>query len=180
MITSGTDQEPSNNEPWYKQFWPWFLIALPASVVVAGIATLFIAINNPVSMVSENYYQDGLAINKDLAQYRLATQLNVGAHIQLQNGQLRVKLSSLATQKLVMVLSHPTESAKDLSFDLQLQGRSENFLLFVSSPDGVASLSAASSPSSYHYQLKLIGTAPEGTWAIAAGKHKLAGLDLHL
>ena len=29
--------------PWYQQFWPWFLILLPASVVVAGLTTLVIA-----------------------------------------------------------------------------------------------------------------------------------------
>ena len=29
--------------PWYRQFWPWFLILLPASVVVAGFVTLYIA-----------------------------------------------------------------------------------------------------------------------------------------
>lgn len=31
------------NIPSYKQFWPWFLFLLPASAVVAGIITLFIA-----------------------------------------------------------------------------------------------------------------------------------------
>ena len=28
--------------PWYRQFWPWFLIALPGTVVVAAIGTLVI------------------------------------------------------------------------------------------------------------------------------------------
>ncbi len=40
-------------KPWYKQFWPWFIIMLPASAVVASVATLFIAINNPDYMVIE-------------------------------------------------------------------------------------------------------------------------------
>jgi hypothetical protein len=31
---------------WYKQFWPWFLISLPASVVVASMFTISIAIDN--------------------------------------------------------------------------------------------------------------------------------------
>ena len=37
--------------PWYRQFWPWFLIALPATVVVAG---LFGA-----GMVAWSYFLDG-------------------------------------------------------------------------------------------------------------------------
>ena len=29
--------------PWYRQFWPWFLIVLPGSVVVAALTTVYIA-----------------------------------------------------------------------------------------------------------------------------------------
>lgn len=45
--------EKIDTKPWYKQFWPWFIIMLPASAVVASVATLFIAINNPDYMVLE-------------------------------------------------------------------------------------------------------------------------------
>lgn len=36
--TQKTDQKP-----WYKQFWPWFIMAIPACGVIAGITTVFIA-----------------------------------------------------------------------------------------------------------------------------------------
>ena len=35
----------SDVEPWYRQFWPWFLIALPATAVVFSFATLYIALH---------------------------------------------------------------------------------------------------------------------------------------
>lgn len=35
-----------NSTPWYKQFWPWFLIALPGSVVIASFITIGIAVEN--------------------------------------------------------------------------------------------------------------------------------------
>jgi hypothetical protein len=45
-------------EPWYRQFWPWFIIALPASAVIASFFTLWLAISNPVQMVvTEQDYQ---------------------------------------------------------------------------------------------------------------------------
>jgi len=44
-------QAPEMIEPWYKQFWPWFIIALPASVVIASFFTLWLAISNPDHLV---------------------------------------------------------------------------------------------------------------------------------
>lgn len=45
--------------PWYKQFWPWFIIALPASVVVASFFTLWLAISNPDHLVvDEEEYRE--------------------------------------------------------------------------------------------------------------------------
>lgn len=40
-----------DTEPWYKQFWPWFIMGLPAIAVIASVTTLFIAINNPDYLV---------------------------------------------------------------------------------------------------------------------------------
>ena len=49
---------PAQVEPWYKQFWPWFIIALPASVVIASFFTLWLAISNPdYLVVDEDEYQ---------------------------------------------------------------------------------------------------------------------------
>ncbi|MFN2426459.1 MAG: FixH family protein [Candidatus Binatia bacterium] len=34
----------TDSKPWFRQFWPWFLIALPATSVVFSFATLYIAV----------------------------------------------------------------------------------------------------------------------------------------
>jgi len=53
-----TKPVPGMGVPWYKQFWPWFIIALPASAVIAGFTTLWIAISNPDAMVlTDSEYQ---------------------------------------------------------------------------------------------------------------------------
>ena len=46
-----TAQIPGMNEPWYRQFWPWFIIALPVSAVIASFITLWLAVSNPVTLV---------------------------------------------------------------------------------------------------------------------------------
>jgi len=45
---------PPREPPWYRQFWPWFIIALPASVVVASFFTLWLAISNPDPLVVDD------------------------------------------------------------------------------------------------------------------------------
>ena len=55
---------PGQNLPWYRQFWPWFIIALPASAVVASFITLWLAISNPDQLVIED--DDYQRLNSEL------------------------------------------------------------------------------------------------------------------
>lgn len=48
--------------PWYKQFWPWFLIALPTAAVIASFITLDIAIKNADTPIHDDYVQHGLTV----------------------------------------------------------------------------------------------------------------------
>ena len=42
---------PGSNVPWYRQFWPWFIIALPVSAVIASFISLWLAVSNPDQLV---------------------------------------------------------------------------------------------------------------------------------
>lgn len=44
-----------DDKPWYRQFWPWFIISLPAISVIASLTTLWIAISHPDSTVPNNH-----------------------------------------------------------------------------------------------------------------------------
>ena len=52
--------------PWWKFGHVWLVISGPAIVVVAGFATLWLAIARPDPVVAEDYYQQGIEINKTL------------------------------------------------------------------------------------------------------------------
>jgi len=43
--------ETGHNLPWYRQFWPWFIIALPTSAVIASFVSLWLAVSNPDHLV---------------------------------------------------------------------------------------------------------------------------------
>lgn len=62
-----TKDETTQAAPWWKHPLVWMVIGLPASVVVAGIATLVIAVQRPDPVVTPDYYRRGIEINKTLA-----------------------------------------------------------------------------------------------------------------
>ena len=48
--------------PWYKQFWPWFLIALPTAVVIGCIVSVSIAFKYADVPVQDDYEKHGLTV----------------------------------------------------------------------------------------------------------------------
>ena len=53
-----TDPAPGQDLPWYRQFWPWFIIALPACAVIASFITLWLAVSRPdYLVVDEDEYR---------------------------------------------------------------------------------------------------------------------------
>lgn len=87
-----------DNVPWYRQPWPWFLISLPATAVVAGLATYFIAARGFDGPVVADYYKQGLAINEEIGRSELARRLEVEAKIGFDGlaagERVRVELTS--------------------------------------------------------------------------------------
>jgi len=109
--------------PWYTQFWPWFLIALPAAAVVASVVTLFIAVRNADSVVRPDYYAAGLNINKQLAVDRAAADrgITAGVRIDTAGPEIVVDVTGKdlgAPDVLLLTLSHPTHPDRDRSFRL--------------------------------------------------------------
>lgn len=110
---------------WYKQFWPWFLIFFPAVAVVAGIATIILAVQSDDGLVKDDYYKAGLAINQTLALKKKAHQLNLKATTEWDtltkaiSLTLTGKLQKLPT-RLTMQLAHTTRANHDQTVTLFL------------------------------------------------------------
>ncbi|MGI2261569.1 FixH family protein [Shewanella sp. GXUN23E] len=103
-------------QPWYKQFWPWFLIVLPLCAVVASLATMKIALDNKDSLVAEEYYKEGKAINMDLRKNKYAKQLGMQFTLDVTDGMLSItQHGGPAYQAALSVeLYHPTLADKDI------------------------------------------------------------------
>ena len=116
--------------PWYKQFWPWVLIGLPTSVVIASITTYFLAINGMDSVISKDYYKEGLAVNADLERDKKAAALGLSADIAIDGQNVTMSLSakdpatikSLAGQPILLEIENLSFQDKDLSASLVPKG----------------------------------------------------------
>ena len=62
-----TNEAMTESRPWWKYGLVWLVIAGPAVVVVAGVATVVIAVRQPDPVVAPDYYRRGIEINKTLA-----------------------------------------------------------------------------------------------------------------
>lgn len=57
---------PAASAPWWRFGHVWLVISGPAIVVVAAFVTLYLAIRMPDPVVAEDYYRQGIEINKTL------------------------------------------------------------------------------------------------------------------
>ena len=112
--------------PWYRQFWPWFLIFFPMLAVVAGMFTLYLAIVSNDGLVVDDYYKKGLAINVDLRKDQRANELGLEAAIVFgDDGVVRLTMSSSKVKELPpslamrLALVHPTRAHFDQILDLK-------------------------------------------------------------
>ncbi|PKF78031.1 hypothetical protein CW749_19020 [Vibrio sp. vnigr-6D03] len=105
-------------QPWYKQFWPWFLIALPATVVVASFVTLGIFSKNSVSLVAEDYYKKGKGINIDISKQNAARDLSLSANVSTSSNRIVIDFDKGELEHfpaLVVTFSHRTLADRDFS-----------------------------------------------------------------
>ena len=112
-----------DTEPWYKQFWPWFLIALPASVVVASIVTINLAIESDDGLVSDDYYKEGLAIHKNADSAASARALGIAGTLNYDadTGAINLVLDKPLQAKqpaLSLEVVHPTLPDQDQTIRL--------------------------------------------------------------
>lgn len=115
---------PATAVPWYREPWPWLLMAGPASVVFAGAFTIWIAFSTSDGLVAQDYYKQGLAVNKVLKREEAAARLGLSASVELTADRHRVAVSLAGADPAALTLrfAHATRSGHDLSLRLARVG----------------------------------------------------------
>ena len=107
---------------WYREPWPWLLMSGPVAAIVAGVYTTVLAFRTSDGLVADDYYKQGLTINKTLAREARAVALGLRASALYlgESGRVRVLLEGAAPARLTLRLAHPTRAALDRVVALSL------------------------------------------------------------
>jgi hypothetical protein len=117
--------------PWYRQFWPWFLMVPPAAAVLGGFLTAFLA-GGPPSLVVDDYGQIAMATETRAARDAMATRLGLSADLvfgaqspeSLRSIEIRL-VSDTGTalpDQISVRLIHPTLERLDRRVTLERDG----------------------------------------------------------
>ncbi|HSH47125.1 MAG TPA: FixH family protein [Halomonas sp.] len=108
--------------PWYREFWPWFIISLLGASVLFSMTFLFFSIRYYDGTVAEDYYKDGLAINAQLAKQDHARALGLKATLRADpaTGDMVIDLEGeRRPEQLVLAMIFPTENDHDRTLVLE-------------------------------------------------------------
>ncbi|PAJ72822.1 CcoH-like protein [Pseudoalteromonas sp. NBT06-2] len=114
--------------PWYKQFWPWFIIFIPFATVVACSIFVYIAFTNTPDMVVDDYYKKGKAINLDLAKFDKAKALYLHGDLKINDDTVSFKFTkgdNNNVPSLKVSFYHTTIKAHDFTLMLTKNGNGE-------------------------------------------------------
>ena len=119
-------------KPWYKEPWPWILMAGPFVVVIASFVSFGLAssLMNQEGLVSDNPYKEGLEAGQTVARSERAKELGLLATLTLQQDHVQVALAAAADEQqmqmpktITLNLSHPTRAGMDQSVVLRWNGK---------------------------------------------------------
>jgi hypothetical protein len=106
-------------KPWYHEPWPWILMAGPAIVVVAALATAWLAATTDDGLVEDDYYKSGLGINQTIERDQAAHDLHIKAQLMVGDTPTHVRLmlqageSGALPRELRLKVMHPTRTGQD-------------------------------------------------------------------
>jgi hypothetical protein len=109
---------------WYQEPWVWLLISFPLAAVIGGIITLLLALDSNDGLVVDDYYRQGMEINRVLERDQLAADFAIDARLQFSEDQQTFRLfldgnnDFIPPASLQISFLHATRSGYDQKMEL--------------------------------------------------------------
>jgi len=85
-------QANEQSKPWYKYPLVWMMIFIPFTAVIMGVVMIWLAIDTDDGLVVDDYYKQGLEINRVIERDKKAAELGLNAVIEFDNSTRLIKL----------------------------------------------------------------------------------------
>lgn len=115
---SSSQSSSDKSIPWYKQFWPWFLIIVPLSSMIFSLNYAKLAVTTQNDLVIDEYYKEGRGINTRLDKLERALQLGIDTRLTITNGAVSIEFIQGAPKQgdaLKLNFYHVTLANKDFT-----------------------------------------------------------------
>ncbi len=119
------DKQQSNR--WYRVPFVWLLIAIPLTAVIVGFVGLALAIRSDDGLVEDDYYKQGMAINRVLGRDRAAVAEGLAGTVELDAARhellvrLTARQATTLPDNIQIKLMHATRAGFDRSLVLPRQ-----------------------------------------------------------
>ncbi|MGM0658947.1 MAG: FixH family protein [Pseudomonadota bacterium] len=121
--------EQQDNTPWYRQFWPWLILAILGWGVISSSITLSVALKNPPHMMTGDYAKLGKALVDTHVRADRAEALGLAGTLRVAQDEWFLQLTSSADavpgERLLLLVQHPTDSARDRQVVLNRSGEGQ-------------------------------------------------------
>lgn len=100
---------------WYREPWPWLLMIAPGAALIGGIITAVIAFRTSDGLVADDYYKQGLTINRAIERSSNAVRMGLTGTLNLNQGRMGLVLppQAEAGSRVRLILAHPTRAGRD-------------------------------------------------------------------
>ena len=109
--------EQTDTTPWYRQFWPWFILAILSWGVISASITLTVALKNPPHMMTGDYAELGKALVDTHVRADRAEALGLAGTLRSEQGAWRLRFdreaSEVSLESLLLLIQHPTDTTRD-------------------------------------------------------------------
>jgi hypothetical protein len=117
-------QLTEQNRPWYSFPLLWMMISIPFSAVIMGVVMIWLAVDTNDGLVVDDYYKQGLEINRLISRDKKAAELGLKATVDFDNGTKIIRLQfdrgqlESYPESLQLNLQHATRANSDIAVAL--------------------------------------------------------------
>ena len=114
-------QLTEQSKPWYSYPLVWMMVLIPFTAVIMGVVMIWLAIDTDDGLVADDYYKQGLEINRVIKRDKKAAELGLSAIIEFDNRTRIIKIEfdkgllETFPKSLPLHIQHATRENSDLT-----------------------------------------------------------------